>query len=321
MNARLLITATFFTAFAGVLGADAADSQLLSLVMPDAKVLAGVNVDQAKASPFGQSVLSQIEANNTGLQQLIALTGFDPTRDVHEVLAASNATPGGQTGLALARGNFDIAKITAAATAGGGTTESYKGVTIIEDPKQTNGVAFLDSTLAIAGDLASVKAAIDRPGTGKSLPATVINQVNQWSAAQDAWVITTVPLSSLTPPAGTPPQSGFGAGMQNMFQQIQSFGAGVKFGNNVVVTAQAQADNAQDATQMANALQLLVNVAQAQAGQNNPDLSSVLQGLSITTQGSAIKVSLSVPQSQIQQLMTQHKDAAESPARRPMVRK
>jgi len=320
MNARLLTTATIFTAFAGVLGAEAADSQLLSLVMPDAKVLAGVNVDQAKASPFGQSVLSQIQSNSAGMQQMIALTGFDPTRDVHEVLAASNAAPGGHTGLALARGNFDIAKITAAATAGGGNTETYKGVTIIEDPKQINGVAFLDSTLAIAGDLASVKAAIDRPGTGKSLPATVINQANQWSAAEDAWVITTVPPSSLAPPAGTPPEPGIGAGIQNMFQQVQSFGAGVKFGNNVVVTAQAQADNAPDATQMANALQLLVNVAQAQAGQNNPDLSSVLQGLSITTQGATLKVTLSVPQSQIQKLMTDHKNAAENSAR-PMVRK
>jgi len=320
MNARTLTTATLAIAITGVLPATAADPQLLSLVMPDAKVLAGVNVDQAKASPFGQSVLSQIQSNSAGMQQMIALTGFDPTRDVHEVLAASNAAPGGHTGLALARGNFDIAKITAAATAGGGNTETYKGVTIIEDPKQINGVAFLDSTLAIAGDLASVKAAIDRPGTGKSLPATVINQANQWSAAEDAWVITTVPPSSLAPPAGTPPEPGIGAGIQNMFQQVQSFGAGVKFGNNVVVTAQAQADNAPDATQMANALQLLVNVAQAQAGQNNPDLSSVLQGLSITTQGATLKVTLSVPQSQIQKLMTDHKNAAENSAR-PMVRK
>ena len=54
MNARFLTTATLTTVFAGVLPATAADPQLLNLVMPDAKVLAGVNVDQAKTSPFGQ---------------------------------------------------------------------------------------------------------------------------------------------------------------------------------------------------------------------------------------------------------------------------
>src|SRR5580700_1979973 len=96
MNARTLTTATLFTAFAGVFTASAADSQLLSLVMPDAKVLAGVNVDSAKASPFGMYVLTQLQSNNTQLQQLIALTGFDPTRDVDEVLAATDATPGGK---------------------------------------------------------------------------------------------------------------------------------------------------------------------------------------------------------------------------------
>ena len=59
MNARTLTTATLFTAFAGVIAANAADTQLLSMVMPDAKVVAGVNVDSAKASPFGRYVLAQ----------------------------------------------------------------------------------------------------------------------------------------------------------------------------------------------------------------------------------------------------------------------
>ena len=112
MNARIVTTgATLFTAFAGVLTIRAADSQLLSLVMPDAKVLAGVNVDQAKASPFGLYVLTQIQSNNSDLQKLITLTGFDPTRDVHEVLAATNATPGSKSpvGLVLGlRGNFNV---------------------------------------------------------------------------------------------------------------------------------------------------------------------------------------------------------------------
>src|SRR3954470_6662998 len=113
MNARFLTTATLAFSFAGILPAKAADSQLLSLVMPDAKVLAGVNVDQAKTTPMGQYVLGQIQAQGgtTHLQQLYALTGFDPTRDVHEVLVATNGTGKEQTGLFLARGNFDPARI------------------------------------------------------------------------------------------------------------------------------------------------------------------------------------------------------------------
>src|SRR5438105_14672638 len=112
MNARILTTAAMMSALCGVLPANAADPQLLSLVMPDAKVLAGVNVDQAKTTPFGVYVLGQIQAQAAQhLQQISTLTGFDPTRDLHEILIASNGVPGGKSGLVLARGNFDANKI------------------------------------------------------------------------------------------------------------------------------------------------------------------------------------------------------------------
>src|SRR6185369_6940902 len=104
----------------------------------------------------------------------------------------------------LARGNFDAAKIAAAATTDGGKTELYKGVTIIEDPKNTHGVAFLSSSLAVAGDIANVKAAIDRQSAPSVLPASIAVQVNQWSTSQDAWAISALPPSSRHPPATAP---------------------------------------------------------------------------------------------------------------------
>jgi hypothetical protein len=306
MNARIVTTATLFTAFAGVLGARAADSQLLGLVMPDAKVVAGVNVDQAKASPFGLYVLTQMQSNNSGLKVLISLTGFDPTRDVHELLAATNGTPGDKTpaGLVLARGNFDPATIIPLATGKGAATEVYGSVTILEDPKKLAGLAFLDSTLVIAGDLANVKAAIDRPGSGQSLPSAVIGQVNQWSDTEDAWVVTTVPPSAL---ASSPAVAGNAAGI---FQQVQQAAGGVKFGNSVVANAAVQADNSQDATQMANALQFLVNMAQMQAGQGNQQVTALAQGLAIATAGATVKISLTLPQAQFQQLLQQQQKKA-----------
>src|ERR1019366_7580016 len=140
MNPRILLAATLVATSCGVLPAKAADPQLLGLVMPDAKVLAGINVDQAKATPFGVYVLGQIAPQDQGLQQLATLLNFDPRRDVSELLVAS----------------------TAAALLAGAKSENYNGINILEDPKQTNGAAFLDATLVVAGDVANVKAAIDR---------------------------------------------------------------------------------------------------------------------------------------------------------------
>src|ERR1039458_3889433 len=156
MKAQIFATATLFAVFSSALSA--ADSRLLNLVMPDATVLAGVNVDQAKTTPFGQFVLTTLlQQQDQKLQQLATLTGFDPRRDVHELLLASGGAPANKTGLALARGVFDPAKIAAAAQAAGAGAETYGGVSIIEDPEHQNGFAFLDSTVVVAGDRKSTR--------------------------------------------------------------------------------------------------------------------------------------------------------------------
>ncbi len=311
MNARtLLTTASLATLLAVALPAKAADPQLLNLVMPDAKVLAGVNVDQAKTSPFGQYVLSLIQSTqDLHLQQLTSETGFDPTRDVHEVLVASTGTPGSHSGLLMARGNFDMAAIVSLATQHGAATETYGGATILENPKATGGVAFLSSSLVVAGDLASVKGAIDRQSHPAPLPAALTVQVNQWSGSQDAWAISLIPTASLNLPKGAPSLPGVGTQGNTAFQSIQQAAGGVKFGANVVVTAQAQADTAQNAQSMGDAMKLLVNLAQMQS-QNNQALQTLLAGLTIAPQGNLLNVTVTVPEAEIQQFVKPHARSA-----------
>ncbi len=317
MNARILTTATLAIVFTAVLPAKAADPQLVGLLMPDAQVVAGVNVDQAKATPFGQYVLMQVKTSDPEFQELITLTGFDPTRDVHEVLVASNSTSKtNHTGLFLALGSFDPAKITAAATAKGAVSETYNGQAILEDPNKTHGIAFLSAKLVVAGDLASVKGAIDRQKVAAPVPANLAVQINQWSTSQDGWAISAVPLSTLHPSANAPNVPGLNG--QGAFQAIQSAAGGVKFGNNIVVTAQATADTSQNAQGMADALKLLVNLAQMQAG-NDPTVAALIQSLQINASGNVLNVSASLPEDQFEQIVkTQHQPG---PQRRPQSRR
>jgi len=314
MKAQILTTATFLTALTGVL--PAADQVLLNLVGPDAKVLAGVNVQQAKGTLFGQYVLNQIQSNNSEMQQLIALTGFDPTRDVNETLVASSGTP--DTGLALARGSFDIGKITAAASAKGAVSEAYGGVNILEDPKQGHGLAFLDSTTAVAGDLASVKGAIDRQKNPQPLPSSVtvqigqIGQTLQLNGNPDAWVLCTVPPSSLAPPAAA---SAKGGQVPPAFQSVQSVIGGVKFGTNVVFAGQAQADTAQNASTLGDMVKLLINLAQMNAS-TNPQAAQLAQQVQVNASGTMLTVSLSMPEDQFQQLVKLGQRGGATPAGR-----
>lgn len=296
MKAQILTTATFLTVLTGAL--PAADPMLLNLVPPDAKILAGVNVQQAKGTLFGQYVLNQIQSGNTDMQQLIALTGFDPTRDVNEVLVASTGAP--DSGLALARGTFDTARITAAANLKGAVSELYNGATILEDPKQTHGVAFLDSTTAVGGDVASVKGAIDRQKIAQPLAAGVTTQIGTLSSTEDAWVLSTVPPASLAPPAPTTGQQG--GKVPPVFQTVQSASGGVKFGANVVFTGQAQTDTAQNATALGDVVKLLISLAQMNASQN-PQAAQLAQSVQVGASGNVLTVSLSLPEDQFQQLV------------------
>src|SRR5690348_11738658 len=59
----------------------AADPGLLRLVMPDAKVIAGLQVTQTKNSLFGQFVLSHMQVEDETFKKFMAQTGFDPRRD------------------------------------------------------------------------------------------------------------------------------------------------------------------------------------------------------------------------------------------------
>src|SRR6476660_872908 len=100
----------------------AVDTGLLDLVMPDAQVLAGMQVQRSLASPFGQYFMTQIPTTD-GVSNFAAATGLDVRRDGREIvvagvggtIGAGNANPG----LILVRGTFEPARFAALATLSG----------------------------------------------------------------------------------------------------------------------------------------------------------------------------------------------------------
>ncbi len=298
MTLRIFPALIMVAVSCGTLPGRAADSAILKLVMPDAKVVAGVNVDLAKNSTFGQYVLSQFAGQNQQSQELTASIGIDPARDIHELLVASGAA-GGHAGLVFARGVFDPARIAAAAAAKGAGAETYRGVTILSDAKKTGGLAFPDSTLAIMGDLANVRAAIDRLSSPAAPPPALLAQVADWSGTTDAWLVSAAPPSALMPQGAAP--AGIAAQNPALYQSVQQFAVGVKFGANVQINARAQTDTAQNATSLVAVLQFMANLAQAQA-QRNPAADATLKSLLVTADSNIVNLSLTLPEDQAEQL-------------------
>jgi hypothetical protein len=290
----------------------AADPQLMTMVMPDARIMAGMNATKARSSPFGQFVVSKVSLLGAEMQPLIAATGFDPFQDVSEVLAATAADPSKPTGILLVRGNFNPDKIAALVTGRIGVLmEPYDGSTLISltNPKNSNNamaVAFIGSSLAAAGDLASVKAAVDRNGGAVTIDPALAAQVSQLSSTEDAWVASSASLASLMPAnAGTPTTAtGPAAQVMPILKSIQSFSGGVNFADTIQLSAQAVTNSPQNGAALGAVLQLGLNLLSMTAP-NNAQLAQFLQAVQITPNGPAVSISASIPEAQAEALVNQ----------------
>jgi hypothetical protein len=294
-NMKRLLPALFVVLFiSGTISA--ADRQLLGMMMPDAKVLGGMNVIQVRTSPYGQYLLSQGPFNDPQFQQFVMKTGFDPLRDITEVVVASRGVPGDKSGLVAARGTFNIQQIIAFVQTNGGTVDQSHGVPLITGPHGEMAIALIDNTLALAGDADSVIAAIPRRTAPSTLDPVLVAKADALSASADAWAATTVSPGAAGLPTGSKP-GGFDL---TALQSIQQSSAGVKFGASVNVNAEVVTDTPQNASALADVARLLVKL-----GEMNPQsaqIAPLLESVSIQTAGTAVQLSVSIPENLIEQM-------------------
>jgi len=276
----------------------AADPQLLSLAMPDSRVMAGVNFEQAVLSPFGQFLQALTgRLPNPGFEVLTETAGFDPRWDLREILVSSNGLSDSNASIVLARGKFPVPKFIAEFQAGGGIVETYKGVPIIG---KQGAWAFPDSTLAINGDAANLRAAIDRMSAPTAINSALAEQVNQLSTAEDAWFVSMAPLSELQRAAAVTAD----AGPLAIIAKVQQSSGGLKFGANLAISLEAVSQTDQDAAALAAVLKALPALAPLEGSKGQfADTAALLRSLNVTTEGHVTKISMSVPETQIEELM------------------
>jgi hypothetical protein len=296
----------YFSFAAAFLGASsflfAADPALLNLVMPDAQIVAGVNLAKAKTSPFGQFILRQMP-EDSDFAKFINASGFDPRRDLQEVLMA---TPMDQkNGLVAARGMFDPQKISALATADGKHMVSqYNGAQLLVSTEAGSpALAFFDGSFAVAGDLVSVKAAVDRRKSHNAINPLLAAKVAMYGAA-DAWTVSLVPLAGLgQKPNPTVPGPLNGILQGDLLKKVTESSGGVTFTSPVQVTGELVADTDQDATALGDVVKFLASMIQTSGGEAGSPVATLVQSLNVSTQGNILKLALAIPEAQLEALI------------------
>lgn len=278
-----------------------ADSGLRGLAMPEARVVAGASVAQITASPFGRFLLTQLPIPAADLNKMIEATGFDPRRDVREILFV---TPGGAESkqwLLLARGNFNPAQISNLAKSSGVEITPYNGIDLFKSPDKTKPavLAFADPTLAIVGDDASVRGAIGRLNNPSALEQSVAAGIAAVES-QDIWFVCRVPATEYTPKGG-------GKGNNNPvnipLQAITGASGGVRFGDIVQLTADLVARSAEDARGLADVFRFVTGMVQLSQDPKAAQFKALLAGLQITPSGNSVALAFSVPEAQLESLI------------------
>ena len=167
-----------------VLAAERVDN-VLALMVPDSSTsLTGMRMEQLKSTPLFQKLVAQEKIPQ--LDQFARESGFDPRRDVRDLLLATT----GKRTVLLARGTFHL-NIPPQAK-----QFNYHGYVILSNAvaqqQEDAGFCVLDATLAAAGPLPALEAALDQYKSGnRNNASALLTRARTISENYQFWVVTT----------------------------------------------------------------------------------------------------------------------------------
>ena len=263
------------------------DSTLIALVPPDSTMLSGIRMEAVRATALYQKMLAQKALPQ--LDNFARQTGFDPRRDVRELLIASN----GNDVLMAARGTFNLRAIE------GSTKSSYKGYTLYAS--ESRAVGLVDSSTAVAGPLSAVRAALDRYKAGdRARPEELLARARQIPSENQVWSVSNGFENLLTM---TIPQEGNAANAGRILRSLENTTAAADFrtGVNGYINGLCRSD--QDAKNLGDAARGLVGLGRLSVPENQPELLKLWDGIKVDQQQRTVKITFAIPQDLVDKLI------------------
>ena len=236
----------------------------------------------AKPSRTGwRSASSQLAAGTP-------LAGFDPLKDLDEVLITSTGEGENPPVLLVLRGRFDVDRFASGAA-------SYHGVPMLEDGKKAGAIAILDRSTAIAGDAPLVRAAIDRRGSGAGIAASLAARIEPLRSRYSIWGIGDL----LEHPAAH-------AGEPDPMDSVDQFEIGADLAHGLELSAKVHVRSREDAEKLASAVVLAETMMKG--GQASPNGTKV----EMHTEDGWLTLSLTIPQEALNQAIQEQRAAIQS---------
>lgn len=290
MRACCLTVFLFASLFAGGLAAQPRiDNVLERMVPPGSTGLVGAHMDQVKQTEiYKKMVASQSLAQ---IDQFALETGFDPRRDVRELLFVT--TPKGT--VMLARGTFHINS----AMLKNATKTRHGNYDILG--QGGSGLCILDSTLAAAGEIAALEVALDEWTSGAHTAAqALLASVAAVNPQDQLWGISTGKSNFL---AEHPPGASSGFDFTKIFLSLQDYWFEADFSAGLRSEVHGTTHTEKDAVNLRDAVRGIVGLGRLNVPDNQPELLKVWDGITVDQQGRSVAIHVDVTQDLIDRVV------------------
>jgi hypothetical protein len=271
--------------------AERVDNVLAKLIPADSEALFGARMEQLRSAPLYTKLVGQQKLGQ--LDSFSAETGFDPRRDVRDLIVASNGRPNGS--VLLARGSFHLADVKTLKKV------QYRGYVLSLTPKEDAGFCIMDSTLAIAGPTPSMKAALNHYLSSSKDAATDL--LNQARAVPQQFQVWSVSVGASDFLANNLPHDGNAANFGKIFRSMENTHFQADLSRGLNATAQGQCRTEADAKSLGDAVRGLIGFGRLSVPDNQPDLLRLWDGLHVDQNQRTITISANISQDLIDKLV------------------
>jgi hypothetical protein len=268
------------------------DPALAVFIPPDAVTLAGIRMDQIRTTPIYRKLAERNRLPR--FDQFRTESGFDPSKDVNELLLASD----GKKLLAIAHGAF------AAKPRDGLNTSEYKGYTLYAK-YESEAIAFIGKNIVLGGQTASVHAAIDEyKSGGRGAPRNLMARAHALPADAQIWAVVEG-WRGVTPDQLR--EMGNLGNLDRMLRSVEGANLTVdlRTGAHAAITGDCATEA--DAKTLADSLRGLASLARLGAPRgtpgNQPDLLRALDGIQVKQEGRVVQVNVDIAEDLAEKLV------------------
>lgn len=289
------------------------------LVLPaDTKFVIGIDVQRFVQSPFYKKFASQ-GGRPQAFTELEQKTGFNPERDVDQVLIAGRPEKGVDGGLVIVRGRFDRYKLSQAIESErkGVTMKKHEGNPLYlfgEGQKGASALAFLghDDDLLVMGSQKSVEAAVSSHFQGQTplkQNAALTALLERVKPGSTFWMVGDQSLLAGMP-TSVPAPGASADGASVSLPALKSLTVTGDLDPQVSLNVAGEAADELAAKNLADVVRGFVALMSLQA-QQKPDLQQLASAVTVATEQNRVLISARLPYELLDALQPKAKPSAD----------